>query len=211
SRWHRWPTWPGCLGGRARRSLRWRARRAGWLTGWRSTSAARRSGRARFTWACRSVRSAKPGLRLAGSLPVLTSEPGDDEVEPAAVPKHLLVQATHLAVASALLRPTAGLIALEVARVELAQRELRKGEVRTEAHDLAANAPAPRSLVADHGSGRAALVGPVDGVDAGSPHGTAFVLDHPQDPLSILSRPFQPLALTLEREREAAAASRRRL
>lgn len=52
----------------------------------------------------------------AVSFPVLAEQFGEDHVEPAAVPEVFLVEAANLAVARAVLRPTAGLVALDAAR-----------------------------------------------------------------------------------------------
>src|SRR5215813_13912362 len=45
-------------------------------------------------------------------------------------------------------------------------------------------------------------------MDAGRPYRTAFVFDHPEDLVPVLSRLFQPLALFLERGRESSAEPR---
>src|SRR5215475_8442938 len=45
-------------------------------------------------------------------------------------------------------------------------------------------------------------------MDAGRPYRTAFIFDHPEDLVPVLSRLFQPLALFLERGWESAAEPR---
>src|SRR5690348_11191089 len=102
---------------------------------------------------------------MAGAFPVLAQQLGEDVVEPAAVPEVLPAQPADLPVAGPQLGPPAGLVALQVAGLQLAERVLRERVVRAQAHQLPGDAPAPDRLVADERAGGAVLIDPVDGAD----------------------------------------------
>src|SRR6266446_4226652 len=106
-----------------------------------------------------------------------------------------LAAATDDLVARRLLGAAAGLVAVEVSRLELPQRELSEGIARAQLHELASEAFAPHLFVSDHRPGRAAPVLPVDLVNAGGADRPALVLDRPEHAVRITRHLVEPLVL----------------
>src|SRR5438034_10142821 len=102
-------------------------------------------------------------------------------VAPRAVAEHLLAPAADLAVARGSLGFRAGVIALVIAGLQLAQRQLREGIARSQLHGLAADAFPPQRPVSDGRAGRAVTVFPVDCVDGARVHRPALMLYRSHD------------------------------
>src|SRR5450631_1903261 len=101
-------------------------------------------------------------------------------VDPAAVDELIGAISPDLPITGCRLRLGAGLVAVEVGRLQLAQGQLREGEATTELHHLTADAFAPERLVANERPGGSGAVLPVDLVNGRCANRGPFMLNDPE-------------------------------
>src|SRR5260370_750527 len=128
-------------------------------------------------------------------LPIRPQNLREDLVQPPAACEDILTAAPDDLVTGCRLGETAGLVAVEVGRFQLSERELGEGVARAQLHDLASQPLPPHLLVPDQGARRAAAKLPVDLVDPGGADRPAVVLDNPKHAVRITRHLVEPLVL----------------